>query len=198
MADTVNSDSGSSENLIRNNTDSSDADSDTQQQPAAIDTSRARADAMIANRVRPKTAANYRSKIKQMGRWLSHARIGQSALVDEEGMPKLPLNEDHTIRFLGAVTEIREVASTADDPASVFGKPKKKLVENGGHVAASVAGGHKSALVWWYAEKNMTMDPALNASLNRLISGYKKVVADLKQTGVMNAFEGKQALSFQG
>eukprot|EP00301_Raphidiophrys_heterophryoidea_P004019 c11782_g1_i1.p1 GENE.c11782_g1_i1~~c11782_g1_i1.p1 ORF type:complete len:262 (+),score=38.52 c11782_g1_i1:661-1446(+) len=181
-----------------------DAESDVSEshsntQPAQpTDSSRARAEAMIANRVRPKTAANYRNKLKQMGRWLRHERIGQGALVDEDGMPKLPLSEAFTVSFLGAVTEVRTVAPPAEDPASVFGKPKKKLVENGGHVASSVAGGHKSAMVWWYAEKNMTMDATLNASLNRLISGYKKTVADLKQTGVMSAFEGKQALSFQG
>ena len=50
----------------------------------------------------------------------------------------------------------------------------------------------------YHTEKEIPLDEVLNARLNRLVQGYKKEIATLKQKGEIKATEGKQPLSFQG
>ncbi len=76
--------------------------------------------------------------------------------------------------------------------------PRKKILENGGHLSAATVGGFKSSISWLYTEKRKTIAADLDKELNLFMSGYKKTVADMKQSGEMSAFEGKQALSFAG
>ncbi len=146
------------------------------------------AESMISNRIRERTAKGYRNKLAMLGRWL--AANGQA--VDDTSIPVLPLHPELTISFFGELVKPR----VAVHP--VFGKPKPKLLKNGGHVSASTAGGFKSAIIWLYTERKQVIDTSLNKQMNLFISGYKKTVGDLKQDGTMSCFEGKRPLSFEG
>ena len=144
---------------------------------------------MIAKRVNPSTASGYRSRLKIMGKYFS--QFG-SHLVDADGLPTLPVDTRLTIKFFGAYV----IPRSGDH--DLFGKTRGKMLENGGHPAASTMGSFKSALAWSYLEAKIKISDELNAEIDLFITGYKKEVARLKQQGEMTAFEGKQALTFSG
>ncbi len=146
---------------------------------------------MIAKRVTTQTAAGYKAKLKTMGRWLIHT-MPERELTDSHGVPKLPLDAAATINFFGSLVETRST------PHPVFGKPSKKLQENGGHLSAGYVSGFKSALFWLHAEQKLQFPVDLDTELNRFMKGYRKEVASLKEKGEMTVFEGKQALAFSG
>ncbi len=147
-------------------------------------------DMMKSKRICQTTVDAYKSKLRIMGRYFA----ANGGLADDDGLPQLPLDQGLTIAFFGALVQPRSV----DTIDSVFGPPSKHLIARGGHISSSHAGGYKSALAWLHSEANEEIDPSLNKDLNNFISGYKKAVADYKQTGEMPAFEGKHALSFAG
>ena len=124
----------------------------------------------------------------KFGKWLSL----NGGDVNADGFPDLPLDYQLTKAFFGALVKPR----LEFDP--IFGEPRKKVKENGGHVSSSTVTGFKCALVWLHEEKGEELDSNLDEALNRFITGYKKDVADLKQQGEMHAFEGKHALSYAG
>lgn len=86
---------------------------------------------------------------------------------------RLPVKRDEIKSFFGALTD-------TDPPLSV-----------------STVKGYKSALVWYYKEHGMVLDPETNQQLQTLMKGYKRKVATLKLDGKMAVFEGKHHLSFQ-
>jgi hypothetical protein len=143
---------------------------------------------IIAKRVRPKTIKAYASNMKIFGKWLSSS----GGRVRADGMPELPLDKALTITFFGALVQPRLQTHP------IFGLPRKKVLENGGHISAATVSGYKSALVWLHVESKMTIEDSLDTELNLFVTGYRKEVAEMKQSGVMSAFEGKQALSFSG
>jgi hypothetical protein len=146
---------------------------------------------MIGKHICKGTSLSYLSKLKVMGSWLGHFS-DRSSSVGDDGMPALPLNDDETLKFFAALVEVR----TEHHP--VFGKPSEGLQKNNGHLAASTVAGYKSALTWLHRTKKQEMNTQLNSALNLFMTGYRKQVAGLKQSGDMCAFEGKQALSFSG
>ena len=148
------------------------------------------ADDIIAKRVRPKTVRAYSTNMKIFGKWLSETNSGGRVGLD--GFPELPLDKGLTITFFGALVQPRLEAHP------VFGKPRKKVIDNGGHISAATVSGYKSALVWLHVENKATMEPSLDKELNLFVTEYRKEVAEMRQAGVMSAFEGKQALSFTG
>ena len=143
---------------------------------------------IIAKRVRPKTIKAYASNMKIFGKWLASS----GGRVKDDGMPELPLDKGLTITFFGALVQPRLL------PHPVFGKPRKKVIENGGHISAATVSGYKSALIWLHVENKVAIEDSLDAELNLFVTGYRKEVAEMKQSGVMSAFEGKQPLSFSG
>jgi hypothetical protein len=56
----------------------------------------------------------------------------------------------------------------------------------------------KSALVWYYKEHKLIMEPEVNQQLETLLNGYKRRVSDFKLDGKMPVFEGKYHLTFEG
>ena len=146
------------------------------------------AENLISNRVREKTVKAYRCKLITVGKWVKQ----HNGEVGDDGLPTLPLDPVLTISFFG------ELARPRLEAHPIFGKPRKKLVQNSGFLSTSTAGGYKSAIVWLYTENKQTMDPGLNKEMNKLISGYKKSVGDKKQEGVISCFEGKRPLAFEG
>ena len=65
-------------------------------------------------------------------------------------------------------------------------------------ISESCMQGYKSAIMWLYKEKNVTMDTKIDNWLNDFIQGYKKTIATKKEKGVMSITEGKSPLSFFG
>jgi hypothetical protein len=166
--------------------DSDDNQQDDMENPESADLTLAKE--MISKRVRPRTVKSYRGCMAKFGKWL--ALHGGS--VESTGLPSLPLEKGLTLTFFGALVQPR----LQNDP--IFGKPRAKVLENGGHIATSTVTGFKSALIWYHSDCNATIDPSLDKELNLFITGYRKEVGDMKQQGHMNAFEGKQPLSFAG
>ncbi len=58
--------------------------------------------------------------------------------------------------------------------------------------------GYKSALVCYYSEHHLSLDPDMNAYIDEFMHGYKKTIADKKSRGVMSLKEGKSPISFSG
>jgi hypothetical protein len=164
--------------------------SDSEAEIIPVNADFALANEVIGKRKHPKTVNTYLKSMQTFGRWLT--ANDHSAHVDAVGLPSLPLDHGLTITFFGALVQPR----LADH--SVFGKPRKKLLENGGHLSHSTISGFKSAVAWLHEEKQAVINAALDKELNHFVLGYRKDVAIKKQNGVMNPFEGKQALAFVG
>ncbi len=185
MSDTSDDERG----VYEGPTDGSDPDDEVDSHPASSAASRAQD--MISKRVTANTAAGYKAKLRTMGRWLN-VNVPEQALVDGEGYPILPLDPLLTLTFFGSLVESRSTHHP------VFGKPSKKLLDNGGHLSSGYVAGFKSALFWLHAEKKLEFPSSLDTDLNRFMKGYRKEVASLKEKGEMTVFEGKQALAFSG
>ena len=65
-------------------------------------------------------------------------------------------------------------------------------------LAMSTMQQYKSALVWWYKECKLTLQPEISQSLDTMLKGYKRMVSTYKQQGKMPVFEGKFHLPFDG
>ena len=57
---------------------------------------------------------------------------------------------------------------------------------------------YKTALVWYYNEHNVIIEPATNRRLELLLTGYRRDLADLKLSGQVPLVEGKLHLTFAG
>lgn len=64
-------------------------------------------------------------------------------------------------------------------------------------VAHSTMQGYKSALKWYYEEKKVTMEAEVDRWLDTFVHGYKRIVADKKERGVMSITEGKSPFDFK-
>jgi hypothetical protein len=121
---------------------------------------------MIEKRVRKGTTTDYTNRLRKFAKWLA---THDAAAVGADGFPTLPLDKGLTITFFGAVMKPRTDASVVHP---IFGKPRLKTIENGGHVHSSTLGGYKSAIVWLYENRQMTIDHGLNLQLDELITGF--------------------------
>jgi len=66
------------------------------------------------------------------------------------------------------------------------------------HTAFATLRGYKSSLVWFYKENRQTIPPEQDLELESFLRGYKRRIAELKQTGEMAVFEGKHHITFTG
>ena len=57
---------------------------------------------------------------------------------------------------------------------------------------------YKSALLWYYKEQKLIVDPLVNQGIETLLKGYQRRVADRKSRGEMPTFEGKHHLTYDG
>ena len=64
--------------------------------------------------------------------------------------------------------------------------------------ASSTVRLYKSALIWYYNEHKLALEPAINHEIEQLLKGYQRRVAELKQQGKMPVFEGKYHLPYAG
>ena len=65
-------------------------------------------------------------------------------------------------------------------------------------ISHSCMQGYKSALGWYYRERNQELSHTISRWIDDFIKGYKKSIADKKSRGVMCITEGKSPLSFGG
>jgi len=57
---------------------------------------------------------------------------------------------------------------------------------------------YKSAIVWYYKDKEQPYPELFDRRLEDQMAGYKRKCAKMKQNGEMDVFEGKHALTFNG
>jgi hypothetical protein len=57
-------------------------------------------------------------------------------------------------------------------------------------MSVSCIQGYKSAIKWFYEQQHLTLDASINNWLDKFIKGYKRIVNDKKQRGIMAVFEG--------
>ena len=65
--------------------------------------------------------------------------------------------------------------------------------ENG----VSSVNGYVSAIKWFYIKKEITMSNESVIALKKVLGGVKRKVADMKQSGSLEVFEGKRHLTFE-
>ena len=127
------------------------------------------ADALIDGRVVASTKKNYNGRLKL----IRHFYVTELHHDDLT----LPVQLSHIQQFFGWLIEVR-------------GKDKPP--------AFSTVRSYKSALVWYYKEAKLIIEPHIDQGLETLLKGYRRRVADLKLAGKMTIFEGKQHLTYDG
>ncbi|MGH8399103.1 MAG: hypothetical protein ACRETA_12800 [Gammaproteobacteria bacterium] len=127
------------------------------------------ADALIDARVVRSTKVNYQGKIKQIKQYYTkHLRYSDLTL---------PIQWEDIHDFFGWLINIEH----KDKP-----------------LAFSTVRQYKSALMWYYKEHKLIMQPEIDQGLEALFNGYKRRVSDYKLQGKMPVFEGKYHLTFDG
>ena len=68
----------------------------------------------------------------------------------------------------------------------------------GKNAAISTIRLYKSALLWYYKEQKLIVDPLVNQGIETLLKGYQRRVADRKSGVETPTFEGKYHLTYDG
>ena len=126
-------------------------------------------DAVIDARVVRGTKATYQGKINLIKKFYTE-HLQRSDLI-------LPVQRDDIHSFFGWLIDSKH----KDKPA-----------------AFATVRQYKSALVWYYQEHELIMQPEINQGLETLLNGYKRRVSDYKLEGKMPVFEGKYHLTYDG
>ena len=139
------------------------------------------AKALESNRVVASTSATYLSRINKMKAYFTE-EFPQD--MDDEGEFIMPMHVDHVLAFFGFISCWRQGEGGGDE-----GQLK----------SVSHMGGYRSALVGHYKIRHKRkLEPELDTRLSALLSGFKRRVAQAKQTGTMKITEGKQPITFAG
>jgi hypothetical protein len=131
-------------------------------------TSLSAADALIGERVVPRTKQKYEANIRAIAKLYTEQLHHPFAV---------PVKRDDILAFFGWLIDQKH----KDKP-----------------LAISSVTLYKSALKWYYKEQRLIMSPEVNQELDTLLKGYQRRVSDLKLDGKMPVFEGKYHLPFQG
>ena len=127
------------------------------------------ADALIDARVVASTKASYKGRLKLIRQfYVSDLRRPDLTL---------PVQLSDIQSFFGWLIDIRN----KDKPP-----------------AFSTVRAYKSALVWYYKEHKLIIDPLIDQGLETLLRGYRRRVANLKLEGKMSVFEGRYHLTYDG
>ena len=154
------------------------------------------ADHIYRLRVAKRSIKNYESKVKTIKSYIIHEGISPN-----EQSITIPLDLSTVKRLFGWLSTNtslpkRKVGREVRLDTSILAADE--FAEESITISASNMQGYKSALLWYYKENGIVMDPSTNDWIDTFVKGYKKVVADKKSRGVMKLQEGKSALSFQG
>jgi hypothetical protein len=126
------------------------------------------AKALIGARVVSSTKAAYQSKINLIKQFYIDHLLCDLSL---------PVQQDQIHSFFGWLIDTKHQAKPA---------------------AFSTVRQYKSALVWYYKEQKLIIQPEIDQGLETLLNGYKRRVSDHKLAGRMPVFEGKYHLTFDG
>jgi hypothetical protein len=127
------------------------------------------ADALIDARVVPSTKQTYKGKLNLIRQFYTE----QLHFADLT----LPVSLNDILSFFGWLIDVKH----KDKPA-----------------AFSTVRQYKSALVWYYKEHKLIIQPEIHQGIETLLNGYKRRVSDLKLNGRMPVFEGKYHITFEG
>jgi len=171
--------------------------------------------------------SNYNSKIRTIGRFLNAAHSSQ-VVFTEDGipLPKLPLAKYAILDLFGwliSSTELpkrgrgRKRKYTEEEELafklSILGNSGDAAVTNSADKITMKAGSvsaFRSALKWYYKINKMSFacyedllpenveNSTMEQEVSRIINGYKNIVGDKKNDGVMSVKEGKSEISFAG
>ena len=134
--------------------------------------------------------------IKDLFGWLS---INTNLPYKQKGKTKSSKSNEDVSEIESEDDEEKEAEEEVEEQDEEKRKEKQTIfAENKVTISHSCMQGYKSALVWYYAEKEVIMDKTLNQWCDSFVDGYKKTVASKKSRGVMSATEGKSPLSFSG
>ncbi|KAH9151940.1 hypothetical protein AeRB84_005565 [Aphanomyces euteiches] len=126
-----------------------------------------------------KTRYQYERTIQRFAAWLSTERPSAVA----SGQIALPLDAGLCIKFLDS--ECRKT-------------PNSKEGERPGFKSYSSVNAYKSAIKYLHRETGVDVPEQLNRLLADYACGYKRKVAQLKDSGEMNVNEGKRPITTQG
>ncbi|KAH9125297.1 hypothetical protein AeMF1_004059 [Aphanomyces euteiches] len=126
-----------------------------------------------------KTRYQYEKAIERLASWLSKER--PSAV--HGGKILLPLDADVCIKFLDV--ECRKTPTTTDSDRTIF-------------KSYSSVNACKSAIKYLHREAGVDVPEKLNRLLADYACGYKRKVAQLKDSGEMSVNEGKRPITTQG
>jgi hypothetical protein len=138
------------------------------------------------------------SVIKELFGWLSsntdlpkRVRKGQSSSIpsSSSSRPLEDVHEDDDGIDEGEIGPVNIFTSTAGN--DVIAKDQITI-------SHSCMGGYKSALKWHYEENGVLFPTDIDKWCDSFIIGYKKLIADKKERGIMKLKEGKSPLSFSG
>jgi len=179
-------------------------------------TNRASAERMVGLRVCGNAKKNYGAKLNTMKIYLNNEQYFEC--FDNSGNILVPLPEEVIKQLFGWLSTNTDLpkkgkkrnydweAVENDDDEDEDEIANDIVRENNNDIFAerkitiseSCMQGYKSAIMWLYKEKNVTMDTKIDNWLNDFIQGYKKTIATKKEKGVMSITEGKSPLSFSG
>lgn len=111
------------------------------------------------------------------------------SLVEDDEI-KLPIDPALAVSFFGEIHKFPRVEEREENDDPLENEEKVKAV--------STVESYRSAIVWFYKKKNQRLEEELDVAISNFLDGYKRLVADLKQKGIMSIEEGKQPLSFSG
>jgi len=166
------------------------------------------AEHIVGKRVVDRTKRNYTYKLNIINVFLATLtdEFGDPIenLIDEEngGQMILPLDSDIVEQIFGWLSTNTDLPKRArriveedddDDDQNVDIFANNKIT-----ISVSCMQSYKSALLWWYTENKINIDPKINEWIDTFISGYKKTVADKKARGVMSISEGKSPITYAG
>lgn len=120
----------------------------------------------------------YRSRVNKFSRFVceNYPAFYSNTSADLAQNIILPLNEDIILSFF----------------ASLYNE------EEGKYTAATTIGGYRSAINYLYRERGLDVEKKLKDSMDDFCRGYKRRIAQAKESGEVAMTEGKEALSVQG
>lgn len=144
----------------------------------------------VSGRICNKTKKQYKQKFDHFKKWvrLKHAHVysEENDTVDIEQLDSAILTE-----FFGHISKKRKLKEETEENPYVYVDPVQ-------HQSFQHVSGYKSAIINEFRNRSVFVPDRIQITLTGLFGGYKRTVADLKQTGDMPMMEGRQPMTFDG
>ena len=153
---------------------------------------------VINHRVVAGTTSNYRGKLNTIKLYFA-TRGDAGLLVDENNEICLPLENEVTQELFGWLSRNTDIATRKSQNVGEDGVDEEDELEGDEDIFArraitispSTMQGYKSALKWYYAEKEVEFPGDIDKWLDRFIKGYKKIISEKRKLGYMPVSEGR-------